>query len=536
MLPLRRRFARHRGLMGALILIVAGWVITPWVWPSGPKARWDEPIAGDPEEFVFGWRNAELSPDGRSVLVHEESGGRMLDLTTGRFVKFEGMPASTNIEGARRICAPVWMADRRYLVAFFDPREEADLLKVSKASSGRGSVGPREGDDATSLQVWDLETGKLRETFRDLGDGSENRHFTTSADGSTLAFVRDPKLDPTIVTVWKPDGSFHHFPGCSPLALSADGRFVALIEPGRRAYSVWEVAAERLAATITVSVGTRPGPMAFSPDGKRLAECRDSGLGLWEVAGATRLEEFPSESLGQPWFSPDGWRLYCLREDSEFDLTRSPARKLFKGDIAARSDDGHRIVQIGSTDLTTDVVQDQSYELDGRVVDLLSMLVRPTRYKSNRGYALSRDGRWLKRMEEDEESPWRLSIVDRLPTWLGRVFFPPSLPRRIVVHDAATGRVVLSVERPGWDHDGVVSAFSPDGATLTVLSDEPGRPGSRVGPAKRIEVWDLAPRSPPWAILAGLSLSGLVAGEWLDRRWTRACREKGPKIGLTPDT
>jgi len=533
---------RHRGLLSALMLGLAAWAFVPWVWPSGPRARWDEAIAGHPDESVFGWGSAELAPDGRSVLVHEELGGRMLNLATGRFVKFEGMPASTSFARWTRNDNSAWMADGAYFVTRFDPLEEADLVKLSRRSSGRGMVDPRNNEGSTSLQVWDLKTGRLRETFRDLGDQSENRYFTTSADGSTLAFVHDPRLDPTIVTVWKPDRSFHHFPGCSPLALSADGRFLALVEPGRHSYAVWEVAAERLAAKIPVPVGTWPGLMAFSPDGKRLAECRESGLGLWDVAGATRLEEYPSERVGQPWFSPDGRLLYCLRRDTGFvddaeiwDQTRSPARKLFKGDIAAKSDDGHRIVQIGSTDLTIGEAQDRSYDLDGRVVDLPSMLVRPTRYNSNRDYVLSRDGRWLKRMEV-EESPGPPRLVSWLPTWLWKMLSARDLPRKVVVHDAATGRVVLSARRHAWDHDEVVSAFSPDGATLTVQSREPGHPGSRWGPATRIEVWDLPPRSPPWAIPAGLSLAGLVVGLWLDRRSDRAYREKGATIGLTPDT
>ncbi len=496
-----RRLRRHRGLAAAVALALIGWSAWAGLRPSGPRSRRVDrvPVPSFFEAFPdMGPDSAtEFSPDARVIL--ERSGGpKLRDAATGRVV---------TIEGGVRLGDAIFLAGSRYLV-------------------GRVYATDGPSDILPSLCIWDVATGRLRETFPDLAN-SLWHSFITSDDGSTLAYVHDPMTGPTIVTVWKPDGSRHDFSGSSPLALSADGRFVALVGPDKENHEVWEMASGRRAATFPVAQRLDPGPIALSPDGRLLVESGESGLGFWDVATSARRADLASDHRGLPWFSPDGTLLYKRwstqpgPEADIWDLSTRLPRKLFRGRIGAVSADGRRFAQLGPNLERGGEPPAAVRRGGGVIVDLPSLAV-------GRGFddipgasaQLSRDGRWL----ASREHVYPLGSRSRpswVPSWLWNVLSLGRGSHQIRVYDAFGGGAVATIRLADDTWLEPDFAFSADGRTLAVRSLTPDSPSTSSTVGLTVELWDVPAKGPSWPIPAGLSLVAIVAGVRFDVRSRR---------------
>ncbi|VTR94984.1 wd-40 repeat : Uncultured bacterium genome assembly Metasoil_fosmids_resub OS=uncultured bacterium PE=4 SV=1: Sigma70_r2: Sigma70_r4_2: WD40: WD40 [Gemmata massiliana] len=143
---------------------------------------------------------------------------------------------------------------------------------------------------------------------------------TVSADGETAAAFASKE---GVVSVWdlgaarermRVSARLNQSASCAPLALSADGRWLAGVEggpKGAQAVQLWEVASNRVGPRFPVGAAAVL-PLTFSPNGRLLAGGgREGKIRVWDLATGTEARQYtghrgPVQALE---FAPNGERL-----------------------------------------------------------------------------------------------------------------------------------------------------------------------------------------------------------------------------------
>jgi WD40 repeat protein len=311
-----------------------------WAWdvktrkPLGPSAPGHEGLV---TAFDFG-------PDGRLYSAADDHAVRSWDPATGKpglelvhdaWVRDVAVsPDGSLVAGsALRNDLRVWDArtgaERFRLLG---NGEMGGKRRVRFTPDGRRLVAW--GDDLY-LRVWDTRNGKLLSEHRTLPDGVTEEQLDdrrsmhllalsaadVSADGSTFALCARKVIQLFDVATGKQRARFEaDSNGLHSLALSPDGKRLAAggrgksvetrLPDGRTQHSaakehrtaVWNVASKKIVWE-TTSPGSWAGPVAFSPDGKQVAELLTDGeksvIGLWDAETGKELGrvELPAPGL-----------------------------------------------------------------------------------------------------------------------------------------------------------------------------------------------------------------------------------------------
>ncbi len=538
MISPRTILRRHRGLALAALAFPLAWLGFERAATPRPRVSWSEIIKADPTRTDDPARQALFAPDSRSVALCEEGRLALRDLSTGRLVEL----ASGELAPGHP--APLRLINLRYL--------ERGRLLLGWMGDAVGH-----GDHSHSLRVWDAESG--RELFRALkvGKDSAQPNFVVSDDGSTLAYPPAwpwGSVGPKEVGVWNRarGPKARTFPGVGPIAISADGKTLAVTDPGASASSllVHDVETGRRLATLPVAPDVAVRDLALSPDGKILAENRMPRVSLWDVATATARCELASKAYPTR-FGPDG-KLLILgnvpndQEDCEvWDLAGDPPRKIFQGLIAGVAPDGRSMIRNGPNRVDSTPPPREGFGVGTQVVELPSLKpLSRTTYPYHQDYVYSPDGKTRAVQSVRSPGSWMTSLLRNFAIRHARFllrFWVPTDPevKCVWINDTTAGRPLGVVDLP--DGEDVVSQYSllPDGKTLALhhLAPAPG------GVRSTVELWDATnppreARTPYLVLSAPLILAaGLGFDLWSGRRGRRrAPSSPGPAPAPLPRT
>ena len=496
-----------------------------WLQPRGPKASWSESFpssrggkrfGGDVEVDIV--RRVEFSPDGRAVLTVSDANARFRDLVSGRVVEL-----SCDVPGSLERPEP-------HPLRFAPCLVETRFMEGGRLLLGLVNGRDRLEDIAPSLRIWEVPEGRERTCFPEVGDGSDRPRYALSDDGSTLAYLMGPP-GPLTVGVWRgaKDWQPRYFPGSGPIALSVDGRRLALFEKvdSTPSFVVWDVRSSERLSMIPFDLPDRPEGIALSPDGKILAVPRDGQTILWDVATASRLRVMETNVSGQPWFSPDGSLYFPRRWHDDgmpieiWNLAVEPPQPLFEGQIGALSRAGGLIVQKGPN---VRGASGSRVVADFReVVELPSMRVlraRPEKIASS--MIFSPDGRTLAWKIDRPEASWLWTLAGWLPSRVRS--FPPNwrLDKEVRVLDVDSGRILATIKLPYRPFLSVDQLeLLEDRKTLAIHYQIPAQADEGIESEAHVELWSVP--SPPsnWPVAGVFVGVALASGRWYDRRSRR---------------
>ena len=170
-------------------------------------------------------------------------------------------------------------------------------------------------EDGT-IRVWDLSTGKRKQTFtrREYRFGVDSVSFT--ADGRTLAATSFDHLDlwdiVTGVRKKPPIVDFNSLPyimlGGSKTSFSSDRKTVASWS-WDGIIRVWDITTRKQVQTITIQPSSGKLIVSLSPDGRLLATTnRNEPIRLWDINTGTEIQTIITDTRYIPnlVFSPDG--------------------------------------------------------------------------------------------------------------------------------------------------------------------------------------------------------------------------------------
>jgi WD40 repeat protein len=243
-----------------------------------------------------------LSPDGKTLALAERTGSiRLWSVVDRKDIRAFPIGVASGPTGS-------------YISALaFAP----DGKSLAVAGSGR-------------LEVWDIETGKLRMTFKHevkatvnklvLGDDGAFRRVTETVvrpdDVACATFSKDGKTlfssgKENIIKLWDPVTGKEkaqlagHGTAATHLSLSADGKVLAA-GTFQGEIKAWDLATQKEIASF--ANGRSIYGLALSADGKKLLSSSGSDANLWDLAKNTPLGKFAGArgNVGRVAFSPDG--------------------------------------------------------------------------------------------------------------------------------------------------------------------------------------------------------------------------------------
>jgi WD40 repeat protein len=164
-----------------------------------------------------------------------------------------------------------------------------------------------------NVHRWEVETGKELPVLRIVGLGQENSWCAPSPDGRTLVVWVWGASCPAFLVEADSGKVLHRLEGVRgwpyAAAFSPDGRTVAVEANG--AVTLWEVASGRSRGRLTEGGRTVRG-LAFSPDGRLLASggFQEPPVCLWDLASGEVVGRLRGDmEIGPLAFSPEGTRL-----------------------------------------------------------------------------------------------------------------------------------------------------------------------------------------------------------------------------------
>jgi WD40 repeat protein len=344
----------------------------------------------------------------------------------------------------------------------------SDISVFTAALSPDARVLASAGSESYSITLWDVAAR------RRLGaplQGHENEIFglAFSADGKTLASASDDET----IRLWdvlrqRPIGA--PLQGELPMAFSREG-IVAYID----LYSIvlWDVSARRELTRIRsperASEGRAPNAIAFSPDGRTLAEAGSEGLvSLWNLGAKAAVGRCLGErSLdhGAPVasvaLSPDGHTLVSAGEDGKL-----------------------RYWRVGGCRPQGKAVQAHTRGISSVVFSLQGDLVAST----GSGQVRLWDARTHAEVGKARDSHEDVSSLAFSPD--GRTLTAVGIPGTIKVWDVSGGKALEASSSGGAASD---LAISPDGRFVALVRGDPAV--YPPVPGGTIEIWDATTRT-----------------------------------------
>jgi WD40 repeat protein len=182
---------------------------------------------------------------------------------------------------------------------------------------------------STSIQLWDVASGRVRTTLAAGGPSVFHIAFTPDGRGLRAVLGRGRSVglwmmcDPSEVVVWdvatgqeRSRRAISEPPGWggAPLAFAPDGRTMATARPNGRDVLLWDLESDSERAILGGGGSASPpstGTLAFSPDGATLAVSRDDAtVELWDLGTRRVRTVLRGHSPGYlSWnllFSPNG--------------------------------------------------------------------------------------------------------------------------------------------------------------------------------------------------------------------------------------
>lgn len=412
---------------GRTLITAAGNVIGRWDAVTG-RLREEKSLP------ISDFLETRLSPDGKALIVREESGLALWDLGSRRR---QFLALST---GRNKIYFEV-AGDKRTLVI----AEEGENAEV-------GPVG-----------LWDMVRGKVRSLEAPVRaphhfcfDGERKRLYGASWRGLRCCWdLATGRL------AWQTEH------GSSHIALSPDGQTLATVTEGRGPVALWDAVTGKPIGSLEVDTG--PGWMiAFSPDSEVLACSTYAGLFLWDFASRTRICCI-DVTQGPVAFNPGGRSIFSLDRILE-GWDAATGKPLFPEARAW----GH----VGTVDAIAFAPDGRtlaSYGADGtiRLWDRARGTPRLLRSDARKSYP---------------EFPVTQQVAFSPD---GRLLVVGLEGLTLALHETASGKEVRRFSLPGGsespEHDIAAVGFAQDGPTLLALRATRERPIGRVSISERLE-------------------------------------------------
>jgi len=527
---IRSLFPRLTGLTGrrrfALLLIIGLWAAWSTI-PSRPLVTWRQPA----DRFIG---QVRLSPNDKCFLAYDDR----------------------NTPGSRSQPFDRWRlletASGRELAVSRDAREVTQAEKFAPHGSWLATSDQVSG----VIRLYDTATGRvLRELPPADARPGFGRAFIISGDGRLLACPAHNHWPPTMqiwdTTTGRLVATLHR--ASPPFAFSPDGRTLATASAEDHDRSIfvklWDTSDGHSIGALGREKFARPGAMAFSPDGRRLAAGLPSSLGpdpaentvtVWDLPAGTVAGLLPVDQADF-WitvryefrglaFSPTGRYLSAItaRTGRFWDLAVCPPRCLddLLDRAAGASAGGQQAVPVvptfaanGSRFIVPMVGRREFVIFDAhRLTPVATAPSLTGPQTSGRGISwpeLSLDGRYMAVVELAPVSP-PLRIEQWLSGWLGRpvrLFGPRG---NVHVHDITTGAELGRIPA-----DGSILGFSHDGHTLWTYSQDRDRgTGQQM---LEVQQWAVPTGYPPAWLLAVTTVGLLlIAADWHRGRRRRA--------------
>jgi WD40 repeat protein len=248
--------------------------------------------------YGTGFSTLAFAPDGDAVAVSCDRGLTVFETKTGRPVPWFAPDANLK--------AAAFTPDGKALVTLGAPRDGGRLPDFKR--------------EKRLIQHWEVGTGKLLRTFEVERPRAFSSGFSiVSPDGRFCLDAGDQGGDAAAVLLWDAatGKTIAQVPErvnyWSPLALTRDGKTLALVRPMRSVSEtdlcLYDLPEGKLRHVIRREGHSHYAPQ-FSPDGAWLVTANRDSLDVWDTATGRLLREIP-EARGPVCFTTDGRRMAC---------------------------------------------------------------------------------------------------------------------------------------------------------------------------------------------------------------------------------